>query len=177
MGYDIQFLGAYANGEDFVLGAGWEGNIKRFSIRGEATYYHPEKNFSDTTGVFLASLGTDISFTNSLMLQAEFLYNDSKTLAGTLSDFYGAPSNSKSLSISQYNFFGNVSYPVSPIFSVYTAAMYYTDQNGFFLMPGFDLSLTNNLNFSIIYQYFNIDAGGNNRIAMNLVFARLKWNF
>jgi len=176
-GYDIQFLGGYANSQDFVIGAGWEGNIKSFALRGEFNYYYPEKNFSDTLGVFLASIGTDISFGKSLMFQAEFLYNDKKTLAGSLNEFYAAPANSKSLSISEYNFFANVTYPITPILSVYSAAMYYTDQNGFFLMPGFDLSLTNNMNFSIIYQYFNIETFNNERLALNLAFARLKWNF
>ena len=176
-GYDIQFLGGYANSEDFVIGTGWEGNIKSFAFRGEATYYHSEKNFSDTSGVFLASIGTDISFNNSLMIQAEFLYNDKKTLAGSLNEFYSAPANSKSLSISEYNFFANVTYPVTPIFNVYMAGMYYTDQKGYFLMPGFDISLSNNLIFSVIYQYFNIEAMPDARIGMNLAFARLKWNF
>jgi len=176
-GYDIQFLGGYANSEDFVIGSGWEGNINSFALRGELNYYYPKKNFGDTSGVFLASIGTDISFGNSIAVQAEFLYNDKKTLAGSLNEFYSAPANSKSLSISEYNFFANVTYPVTPILSVYTAAMYYTDQNGYFLMPGFDLSLTNNMSFSVIYQYFNIETYNNQRLAMNLAFVRLKWNF
>jgi hypothetical protein len=98
-------------------------------------------------------------------------------LANSLTEFYSAPENSKSLSISQYNFFANVTYPVTPILSVYVAGMYYTDQKGYFLMPGFDLSVTNNLAFSIIYQYFNIEAIKGTRIGMNMAFARLKWNF
>jgi hypothetical protein len=175
-GYDFQFLGGYANGEDFVFGTGWEGSIRQFAFRGEMTYYHPQKNWSDTTGVFLASIGTDISFGNSIMVQAEFLYNDSKTRA-QLNQLYVAPANSKSLSISEYNFFTNITYSITPILSAYMAGMYYTDQNGFFLMPGFDLSLTNNLNFSLIYQYFNVEITTNQRIGMNMAFGRLKWNF
>jgi hypothetical protein len=175
-GYDFQFLGGFANGEDFVLGTGWEGSIKQFAFRGEMTYYHPQKNWSDTTGVFLASIGTDISFSNSLMIQAEFLYNDTKTLT-QLNQIYAAPANSKSLSISEYNFFANITYPMTPILSAYMAGMYYTDQNGFFLMPGFDVSVTNNLNFSLIYQYFNMKITTNQRIRMNMAFGRLKWNF
>jgi len=175
-GYDFQFLGGYANGEDFVLGTGWEGSIKQFAFRGEMTYYHPQHNFKDTSGIFLASIGTDFSFSNSLMIQAEFLYNDRKTLA-QLNQLYAAPANSKSLSISEYNFFANVTYPITPILSAYMAGMYYTDQNGFFLMPGIDLSLTNNLNFSLIYQYFNVEITTNRRIGMNMAFGRLKWNF
>jgi len=175
-GYDFQFLGGYANGEDFVLGTGWEGSIRQFAFRGEMTYYHPQNNFKDTSGIFLASIGTDFSFSNGLMIQAEFLYNDSKTVA-PLNQIYAAPANSKSLSISEYNFFANITYPINPILSAYMAGMYYTDQNGFFLMPGFDLSVTNNLNFSLIYQYFNVEITNDQRIGMNMAFGRLKWNF
>ncbi|OFX39379.1 MAG: hypothetical protein A2W95_00180 [Bacteroidetes bacterium GWA2_40_14] len=175
-GYDIQLMGGYIQNEDVVIGVGWEGNIKKFSFRGETSYFHPEKKFSDSTGVFLATLGTDISFDNNLMIQAEFLYNDKKALI-PLIQLVSAPSNSKSLSISTYNVFANVIYPITPIFSAYLAGMYYTDQNGFFLMPGVDISLTNNLNASLIYQYFNLEIFGRQRISMNMAFARLKWSF
>ncbi|PKP08561.1 MAG: hypothetical protein CVU09_15340 [Bacteroidetes bacterium HGW-Bacteroidetes-4] len=175
-GYDIQFLGGYVNGEDFVIGTGWEGNINQFSLRGELSYYRSEKNFADTSGVFLATIGTDYSFGNSLMVQAEFLYNDKNSLT-SLTQLIAAPNNSKSLSVSEYNFFVNVNYPVTPILSAYLAAMYYTDQNGYFLMPGFDLSLSNNLNFSLIYQYFNVEVYNKQRLGMNMAFARVKWNF
>lgn len=182
LGYDFQLIGGYANSQDYVIGAGWEGNIKTFAFRGEATYYHPDEMFADTLGVFLASLGTDISFGNNLMVQAEFLYNDHKTKTASATSFLGTPPDSKSLSISEYNFFVNFQYPVTPIFSVYTAAMYYTDYKGYFLMPGFDVSLSDNMNFSLIYQYFNLELYNqvsmkDERQGMNMAFARLKWNF
>jgi len=182
LGYDFQVIGGYANGEDYVIGAGWEGNIKSFAFRGELSYYHPEQNFSKSSGVFLASLGTDISFSNSIMIQVEFLYNDKKTLSVSASDFYSAPPNSKSLSMSEYNFFTNITYPITPIISIYTAGMYYVDQKGYFLMPGFDFSLSDNLAFSFIYQYFNLELFNpavlkDERVGVNMAFVRLKWNF
>jgi len=176
-GYDIQFIEGFANGSDFVIGSGWEGNIKSVGFRGEFSYYHPKDNFTDTSGVFLLSAAFDYTFSNSLMIQTEFLYNDKKTLIKSLNEFYRAPATSKSLSISEYNFFLNVNYPVTPILSVYTAAMYYTDQKGYFLMPGLDLSVTTNLQLSFIYQYFNVKTPFNTRMAMNMAFVRLKWNF
>jgi hypothetical protein len=176
-GYDIQFIEGYANGTDFVAGSGCEGNIKSLGIRGEFSYWHPKDNFTDTTGVFLMSLALDYTFANNLMIQTEFLYNDKKTLIKSLTEFYRAPATSKSLSISEYNFFANVNYPVTPILSIYAAAMYYTDQKGYFLMPGIDLSVSENLQLSVIYQYFNVKTPFNTRMAMNMGFLRLKWNF
>lgn len=175
-GYDIQFLGGYVNEEDFVLGTGWEGNISKFSFRGEVSCFHSKKSFSDTTGVWLATIGTDYSFENSLMIQAELLYNDKKSLT-RITQLMAAPDNSKSLSISEFNLFANISYPINPIFTGSFAGMYYPDQKGFFLMPGIDVSMGNNLKFSFIYQYFNLAVDPLNRLALNMAFGRLKWNF
>lgn len=175
-GYDFQVIGGYVNNEDMVIGAGWEGNIKSIGFRGEMSYYYPTTNFSDTTGSFLASVGFDYSFPNSSGIQFEFLYNDKKTLFSNLYDLYRTPASSKTLSLSETNFFLNGSYPVNPILTLSLASMYYTDQKGFFLMPGLDISAGNNLMVSMIYQYFNLEYLGT-RVQQNMAFIRVKWSF
>lgn len=177
--YDIQFLGGYVAGQDFVIGTGWEGNIGPVAFRGEANYYRSEKNFTDTTGVFLTSIGFDYLIGNNLTAQFEFLYNDPKTLIDigqNASSIFQAPANSKSLSFSEYNFFTNFSYLLSPILTVNLAGMYYTDYDGFFIMPGIDFSISSNLYFSFIHQYFNLKLN-NSRSGSNVAYVRLKWNF
>lgn len=177
--YDIQFLGGYVDGQDFVIGTGWEGNIGSVAFRGEANYYRSEENFADTSGVFLTSVGFDYLLGNKLTIQWEFLYNDSKTLidiAQNPSAIFQAPSTSKSLSFSEYNIFANCSYIVNPILTANLASMYYTDYKGYFLMPGIDLSINSNLYFSFMYQYFNLELN-NSRSGSNVAYARLKWNF
>uniref|UniRef100_UPI003216F28D hypothetical protein n=1 Tax=uncultured Draconibacterium sp. TaxID=1573823 RepID=UPI003216F28D len=177
--YDIQFLGGYVNGCDFVVGTGWEGNIGKVAFRGEANYYHPEANFTDTTGVFLASVGFDYLVGNKLTIQWEFLYNDPKTLIDiekSPTAIFRAPATSKTLSFSEYNFFTNFSYIVSPIITTNIAGMYYTDYKGYFLMPTVDVSISSNLYFSLMYQYFNFEFQ-QKRSGSNVAYARLKWNF
>ena len=177
--YDIQFIGGYVDGQDFVIGTGWEGNIGKVAFRGEANYYRSEENFADTSGVLLASLGFDYLVGNKLTIQWEFLYNDSKTVIDIGQDptaIFQAPSTSKSLSFSEYNFFGNLSYIVNPILTANLAGMYYTDYNGYFLMPAIDFSINSNLYFSLMYQYFNLELN-NIRSGSNVAYARLKWNF
>lgn len=183
-GYDIQLLGGYANSEDFVIGAGWEGSIKSFGFRGEMTYYHPQNDFVDTSGSFLASISFDYLLPKSILAQFEFLYNDPKNLLdlSQASSIFSAPPSSKNLSFSEYNFFGNLSWPVLPILTINLSGMYYTDYQGYFLMPGVDLSLGDNLYFSLIYQYFNFKVEDpisqkSFRSGTNLAFARLKWSF
>jgi hypothetical protein len=177
--YDIQFLGGYVDGQDFVIGTGWEGNLGKVAFRGEANYYHPESNFADTCGVFLASIGFDYLIGNKLTVQCEFLYNAPKTLIDieqSTTAIFQAPSTSKSLSFSEYNVFANLSYIVNPILTTNIAAMYYTDYNGYFLMPAIDFSIHSNLYFSLMYQYFNLELN-NSRSGSNVAYARLKWNF
>ncbi|MCY1719509.1 hypothetical protein OU798_04100 [Prolixibacteraceae bacterium Z1-6] len=177
--YDIQFMGGYVKGEDFVIGTGWEGNIGKVAFRGEASYYHPEESFADTTGVFLASVGFDYLVNNKLTVQWEFLYNDPQTLIDieqSPSAIFQAPANSKTLSFSKYNLFANFSYIVNPILTANLAGMYYTDYQGFFLMPAIDFSISSNLYFSVMYQYFNLELH-DVRSGSNVAYARLKWNF
>lgn len=177
-GYDFQVLGGYVNSHDYVVGAGWEGNIKSLGFRGEMSYYHSEKNFTDTTGSFLASLAVDYLFPKSIQAQVEFLYNDPKNILdlNNGSALYQAPPDSKSLSFSEYNFFVNIVWTATPILTINLASMYYTDYKGYFLMPGIDFSVSEDLYFSLIYQYFNLEVM-DQRSATNLAFARLKWNF
>lgn len=177
--YDIQILGGYVDGQDFVIGTGWEGSIGPVAFRGEASYYRAEENFSDTCGVFLASVGIDYLIGNKLTVQAEFLYNDSKTLIDieqSPGSIFQAPPTSKSLSFSEYNLFTNFSYLLSPIVTTNFAAMYYPDYQGFFLMPAIDISLTSDLYISFMYQYFNLEVN-HIRSGSNIAYARLKWNF
>ncbi|WP_346860042.1 hypothetical protein [uncultured Draconibacterium sp.] len=177
--YDIQFMGGYVYGQDIVVGTGWEGNIGKVAFRGEASYYKAAENFADTSGVFLASVGFDYLLGNKLTIQWEFLYNDPKTLIDieqSPTAIFQAPSTSKSLSFSEYNIFANLSYIISPILTANLAGIYYTDYKGYFLMPAIDFSISSNLYFSLMYQYFNLELH-NKRSGSNVAYARLKWNF
>ncbi len=43
--------------DDIVLGMGWSGQIKGAGFNGEMTYFHSSENFSDSTGLLVASAG------------------------------------------------------------------------------------------------------------------------
>lgn len=178
-GYDFQFMGGYVNETDFVIGAGWEGSIGKIAFRGEATWYHPKTNFADTTGAFLGSISFDYAINSKWTAQLEFLYNDPDNLIdmsmGTAS-LYSTPASSKTLSFSEYNFFGSINYLVSPILTFNLSGIYYTDYNGFFIMPDVEISVSKNLNASLMYQYFNFEIVSK-RETSGMAFARLKWNF
>lgn len=176
--YDIQFLGGILNDQDYVIGTGWSGNIKGASFRGEISYFQPKYNFADTSGILVVSLGTDYTFRNSFMLQFEVLYNQNRSSGiSNFADFYNESLSAKNLSFTKITFMLQGSYPITPLFNVSLAGMYFPKLNGFFLGPSFTYSLTNNIDFSLIAQSFAGQLVKGQTEHFNFGFLRLKWNF
>lgn len=182
-GYDFQFLGGILSEEDLVVGTGWSGNIASVSFRGESTYFHDLDNFKDTTGVILASIGLDYTFSNSLFIQAEVLYSSyAKNLnIYNLMQVFSANMNVKNIGFTEWSVFANLSYPVTPLLNSSLAAMYYPEWKGFYLGPSFDLSVKNNLALSLIFQGFSVELedpyGETTRQNTFIGYTRLKWSF
>lgn len=182
-GYDIQFLTGILNSEDIALGLGWSGNILSVAFRGEIGYFHPYRQFADTSGLFLVSAGFDYSFSNSLFLQTEFLYRQvpkGMTIRNFF-EFYSGSLSVKNLSFTEYNFFIQVSYSFNPLLNGSLAVMYFPRLGGYYAGPSLNYSLTENFDFSIYLQVFSAkfpDANGIERKqTFNLGFMRFKYNF
>ena len=177
--YDFQFLGGYMTG-DYVIGAGWSGNIKGAGFNGEMSYFHPEENFSDSSGVFVSSIGANYTFKNSLMLQFAGLYNSDGTTgpAGMGAGFFvGQEVSAKTFTLAKFSLFGNISYPVSPLFTCSLASMYNPSDKSVFAGPTFDFSLTSNIEFMVTAQLFFGEPTTEFGDYGKLAYARLKWNF
>ncbi|HSG67639.1 MAG TPA: hypothetical protein VK994_02955, partial [Bacteroidales bacterium] len=177
--YDFQFLGGYMTG-DYVLGAGWSGSIKGAGFSGEMSYFHPEENFADTSGIFVTSVGANYTFRNSLMIQAEGLYNSNGTNgpAGMGAAFFvNREISAKSFTLARFSIFGNISYPVTPLFNASLAAMFNPDDKSVFTGPTLNFSLTSNIEFMVTGQLFFGEAGTEFGDYGKLAYARLKWSF
>jgi hypothetical protein len=180
-GYDFQFLGGMINEQDYIIGAGWEGNIKSLSFKGEASYLRPKENFRDTSGVFLICTHFNYLFENSLFLQFEFLYNK-QMQTGNFASYYYQPLTVKNLSFTEYNLFAGVSYPFSPLFSGTLSAIYYPEIKGFYIGPSFSYSLTESLDFNLIFQTFRVKEfmnpfTGAADLRISFAFLQFKYNF
>ncbi len=176
--YDIQFLGGILNDQDYVIGTGWSGNIKGASFYGEISYFQPKHHFADTSGILVASLGSQYTFKNSFMLQFEVLYNQNKSTGfSSFMDFYNMSLSAKNLSFTTFTFMLEGSYPVTPLFNISLAGMYFPKINGIFIGPTLTYSLTNNIDFSIITQSFEGQLAKGNSQNYNFAFLRLKLNF
>jgi len=178
-GYDIQALGGCYNETDYVLGAGFSGSLLKGGLRGEASYFHPADNFNDTSGTFVMSLGYDYTFKNSLMLQFEGLYNGYGKSSGdfNLAEFYFMQMSPQNLSLTEFSFLSQISYPFTPLLTGTFSAMYNPNDNSVYLGPSVDYSITENFGISVYTQYFtsqtSVEEGGKGAF----LYWRLKWSF
>ena len=177
--YDIQFMGGWYNGRDFVLGAGFSGSLFKGGLSGEVSYFHPQKHFSDTTGTWVASLGYNYTFANSLMLQFEGLYNGYGKQSGSfnLTEFYFMWLTPQNLSLTKFSFFGQVSYPFTPLFTGTLSAMYNPNDHSFYTGPSLSYSLIENLELSVYGQYFTSNTPADEGGKGVFLYWRLKWSF
>lgn len=177
--YDIQLLGGKMN-DDYVVGAGWSGQIEKAGFNGEFSYFHSQENFSDTAGILVASFGINYTFKNSLYLQGSALYNSNGT-TGKASrgnmfamDLDVSPKN---LSLARYSLFGQASYPITPLINASFAGIWNPNDKSGFLGPSVDFSLKENLSFLVTAQVFMGGKGTEFGDYGKLAYMRLKWSF
>jgi hypothetical protein len=181
--YDIQLLGGIFNEEDYVAGIGWTGNIYSAGFRGEATYFHDIRNFSDTTGMIMISASLDYTFSNSLFLQGEFLFTNKPLVSGGgLINYYTSSLNVKSLAFTEYSIFASASYPFTPLFQGSLAGMYFPKLKGFFAGPSITYNLEENIDLGLFIQYFtgeikNPITSVTEKENIAIIYLRLRWNF
>jgi hypothetical protein len=181
--YDFQLLGGWLAGSDLGLGTGWTGNIGQIGFRGEMSYFHPARHFLDTTGLFFFSLALDYTTAHSLMIQVEGFYNQLPPgySGKSFVEFYQRPLSVKDLSFTEWNFMVMFSYPFTPLISGSLAALWYPGISGYYLGPSFTCSLADNLDLSLVLQYFSGrlpgPSGEPERQNLTLGFLRFKYSF
>lgn len=178
-GYDFQVLGGLMDDKEYVAGGGFAGYIGPVSLNGEITWLRPRKPVSDSGQALIAGGGASYLTPFKLNIQLEYLYNQAaeQTSLASFTDFYYRNLTVRDLSIAPHTFFGNLSYPVTPLFNAGLAAMYFPKLNGFFAGPSLDLSLRDDLDLSFILQYFTVELQKGAAQNATLGFLRLKWSF
>lgn len=176
--YDFQFLGGMMP-DDYMIGAGWAGQIEGAGFRGEMSWFYPKDNFSDTSGIFVASIDADYTFKNSLYLHAAILYNSNGTTgkAGGYNMFSIRNLSVKQLSLARYSLLGHLSYPVTPLVQADVACIFNPSDKSFFVSPSVNVSLTNNIYVLLTGQLFMGDDRTEFGDYGQFWFLRLKWSF
>jgi hypothetical protein len=174
--YDFQFLGGQA-GNDWVLGGGWSGDIYGAGFRGEITHFEPR--VSSSVRATVASVSADYTFKNSLYIHSSFLYtsNGKTGPAGGMDILFNPDMSAKRLSFARYSMFGQISKPITPLFTGSFSGIVNPSDGSFYFGPALSYSLLNNLELMLTGQLFFGDAGTEFGDIGQIAFGRLKWSF
>ncbi|MDR1866085.1 MAG: hypothetical protein LBR08_11015 [Bacteroidales bacterium] len=175
---DFQTIGGVVEESDAVFGGAWTGDVSGLNFRGEFSVFRPLKNFADTATTIAISAGLDYIFSNSLMLQAEVLYNNVGRSGNFMNLMNAADLSAKRLSICDRSVFAQASYPVTPRLNGSLSGMYFVEVKACYAGLSLDLSLADNLDLSVITQYFTTVKNDESSMMKALLgFLRLKYSF
>lgn len=178
--YDFQVLGGWYN-TDLTVGVGWAGHILKAGFKGEATYFHPQKNVQYTSGVVNASLTFDYGFENSTYINASVLYNSGgvERISGQgLNGFSTSGAlSAKSLMPSKWTYFLQFSKPFNPALSGSLAVMYLQGMNVFFGMPSLGYTINEAWDVNLVGQLLAGEANSKFSSIGNSVFLRFQYSF
>jgi hypothetical protein len=175
--YDFQILGGWM-GKDFVLGGGWSGNIKGGGFRGEVSWFIPRESDNGSYEAVVASISGDYFLKNSMYLHAGVLYNSYGTTGDAGGRSFFAPDiSAKMLSFGRYNLFGQISYPITPLFSGSFSSMLNPCDGSFFIGPTLTYSLSNNWELMVNGQLFFGDSGTEYGDYGQAIYGRVRWSF
>ncbi len=179
--YDFQVLGGIYE-EDWSAGGGLAGNIKNIGVKGEATYFHPQVNFMDTSGVMNAALSLDYAFANSLYFNVGVLYNTKgiNNLSGINST--GLFSSTQELSVksimpSRYSYFIQSSGAFNPALSGSLSFIYLQGINVLFSMPSLSYVINESWDINLVGQVLFSEFQNQFRNTSNAVFLRFQYSF
>jgi len=176
--YDFQMISGWV-GKDYMIGGGWTGAVMGGGFRGEITYFKPLPNKQTSFETTVASLSYDYTLQNNLFLSIEGLFNSAGTKgkASNTRLFFDQNLSAKQLSRAKYSLFGQVSYPLTPLFNASLSSIVNPSDHSFYLSPNFTYSLSQNMEFMLTTQLFFGTPGSEFGDIGQLAFARIRWSF
>lgn len=176
--YDFQILGGLTE-IDYIFGGGWAGDIYNAGFTGEFTYFKNRKSNQNLDEQFVSSIGTNYTFTNSLFISLEFLYNSiGKTgTINSLNNFFNLNYSAKQLSPARYSIFSQAAYPITPLLNSSIAAILNPSDGSMLLSPTLEFSLNEDVYLLTSGQFFlgaDFTEWGNYG---QFYYLRIKWNF
>ena len=184
--YDFQVFGGVME-TDVTAGLGWAGSIAGAGFTGEASWFRDMDHFADTSGVFVASIGINYTFKNSIFINFSGIYNSEgatgpanasfENILGSFSSIYSSSLNVKNLTRSRLDLFGQISYPATPLISVDLASIYNPYDGSGFVGPSVNISLTDNMSLMLVGQIFWGDSLTEYGDIGQMYFLDLKWSF
>lgn len=176
--YDFQFFGGVMN-TDIVAGMGWSGQILGAGFNGEATYFRNQDNYSDTTGILVASVGMNYTLPNSLYMHVSAIFNTGGTSgpAGQGANLLIGEMSAKTLTLSKFDFFAEVAYPITPLIKANLSGIMNPLDQSAYIGPNVSFNLTQNLGFFVMSQVFLGEEGTEFGGYGQIYYIRLKYSF
>ncbi len=134
-GYDLQFLGGYADSRDLVAGTGWSGNIGATSFRGEATFFQPTDKDSPGKSLLLVTAGLDRVLKDNSMVMGQLMFCTHPPGLDDFATLYSGTLSARHLAFSRFTAFGQFSWAVSPLVNLTASAMWFPDLKGCYAGP------------------------------------------
>lgn len=175
--YDLQFLGGRWR-QDWMAGFGWAGGIGNWGFKGEGSYFHPNKNFADTTGAVSFSIAFDRTFKSDNYVTASFLYTSSgNTTGANLAALPSTELSARQLMPFRFAFLAQASHAFSPLLSGSMGVVYSPSGNSLILLPSVAYSLSNNAAADLVGQFFMAEISNTYRSAGNAIYLRIRYDF
>ncbi|MCG9972363.1 hypothetical protein [Christiangramia crocea] len=173
--YDIQLItGVYKN--DWVIGAGWAGNLKEAGFKGEISYFVPYETYIDSENMLSSSVSVDYGFKEGLYIYGSVLYNSSaESSSGNVENLLYTNLSTKNLMPFKYSGFLQLANEFTPIFRWAFSSIYSPTRHSVIIIPSLDYSVATNwdLNFTgqSFFEFEDYQTLG------NILFVRLRWSF
>jgi hypothetical protein len=184
--YDFQFFGGVME-DDVTAGLGWAGSIAGAGFTGEVSWFRDQKQFADTSSVWIASIAVNYTFKNSLFINFSGIYNSVGATGpanAAFGNIFGSPTalfstnlNAKTLTRSRFDVFGQVSYPATPLISVDLASIYNPYDKSIFVGPSVNFSISDNISLMLVGQLFWGNPETEFGDTGQMYFIDLKWSF
>ncbi|PIF05799.1 MAG: hypothetical protein CSA36_05230 [Draconibacterium sp.] len=184
--YDFQAFGGVME-DDITAGLGWAGSIAGAGFTGEVSWFREMNNFWDTSGVWVASIGANYTFRNSIFINfsaicnsgglTDFMNKADTHLMGSFATMFSQNLNAKNLIHSRLNLFGQISYPATPLINLDLACIFNPYDLSGFVGPTANFSLTDNIALALVGQIFWGKTTSEYGNIGQMYFLDLKWSF
>ena len=178
--YDFQFLAGYSR-ENWVLGAGWAGNLGGASLKGEMTYFYPEEESEDDPKAFVGTVSVDHTLGN-FYYNISYLFNSAGPAElgpEGLIRLSSRALTAKNLSPYKHSSFIQASYQFHPLVNGGMGIMLFPPNKAMFLSPFVTWNMLQNFDIDFIVQGFYGEEflTGDFKSLSTSYFLRAKWSF